>query len=320
MKKFRAKAHSNIALIKYWGKENEELIIPNNNSLSLTLDSLYTETEVSFTKDCDIFYLNDELQGENETKKISKYIDIFRELSGVYKFVEVKSYNFVPTAAGLASSASGFAALAIALNKLFELNLDSTEVSKLARRGSGSATRSIYGGFVEWIKGKDHESSYSVKVDDASWNVGMIILVLNSNKKSISSRVAMKETIKTSKLYPAFVESSKEDIENIKNAIRNKDFSTMGQIAENNAMKMHATMLGANPPIMYFEELSIRAINKVKELRENGFDVYYTMDAGPNVKILCRESDSEKLLELLRVDFENIIYSRVGNDAEVWEI
>lgn len=330
MKKFRAKAHSNIALIKYWGKENEELIIPKNSSLSLTLDALYTETEVSFlddkdaidAKSKDIFYLDDILQDEKQQKKISKYIDIFREISGINKNVLVKSYNHVPTAAGLASSASGFAALAMALNKLFELNYSKEEISKLARRGSGSASRSIFGGFVEWIKGNSHDSSYARKIDDADWDIAMIILVLKSEKKEISSREAMKQTIETSPLYNAHVESCEEDLQNIKKAIRQQDFNALGKIAEHNAMKMHATMISSNPPIIYFKEDSIKAIEKIKDMRLKGFEIYYTMDAGPNVKIICRKSESKQIVEELKKEFDDkkIIISNVGGDAYVEEI
>ena len=321
MKKYRSKANANIALVKYWGKENEELIIPKNSSLSLTLDSLYTITEVSFIKsDRDEFYLDDKLQGDKETEKISTYIDIFREKSNIQKRVLIKSYNHVPTAAGLASSASGYAALAMGLNKLFELNLSQSEISKLARRGSGSASRSIFGGFVEWVKGDNDDNSYAKKIDDANWDIAMIILVLNENKKKISSREAMKKTIETSPMYEAFTNAQQSDIDNIKIAIDNRDFNKIGEITEHNAMKMHSTIMSSNPPIIYFEESTIKAINKIKELRTKGYSVYYTMDAGPNVKILCKKTESKEIINLLKNDFDNIIYSDVGSDAIVEEI
>lgn len=320
MKKYKAKANSNIALIKYWGKANEDLIIPNNNSLSMTLDNLYTETIVNFIdNDKDLFFLDNELQDYKETAKISKYIDIFRNLASSDKRVEIHSFNYVPTAAGLASSASGFAALSCALNSLFELNYDKKNLTKLARLGSGSASRSIYGGFVEWYKGNDHDTSYAEKIDDGNFDIAMIILVLNEEKKEISSRVAMKQTVETSPLYPSFVESAKKDIKNMKKAIKDRDFDSIGKIAEHNAMKMHATMLGANPPILYFKEESIKAINKVNELRKMGFSVYYTMDAGPNVKLIVKKSEINKIVEQLK-EFENIIISNIGNDAIVEEI
>lgn len=320
MKRYKAKAHANIALIKYWGKEDEDLIIPNNNSLSMTLENLYTETIVNFSdSNKDLFYLDNNLQDEKETAKISKYIDIFRKLVSSDKRVEIHSFNHVPTAAGLASSASGFAALSAALNSLFELNYDKENLTKLARLGSGSASRSIYGGFVEWIKGKDHETSFAKKIDDGDFDIAMIILVLNEEKKDISSRKAMKQTVETSPLYQSFVESSKKDIIAIKKAIKDRDIDEIGKIAEHNAMKMHATMLGSNPPIIYFKEKSIQAINKVKELRKMGFSVYYTMDAGPNVKLIVRKTEVDKIIKELK-EFDNIIISNIGNDVIVEEL
>ncbi len=320
MKRYKAKAHANIALIKYWGKEDEELIIPNNNSLSMTLENLYTETIVNFSdSDKDLFYLDNNLQDEKETAKISKYIDIFRKLASSDKRVEIESFNHVPTAAGLASSASGFAALSAALNSLFELNYEKENLTKLARLGSGSASRSIYGGFVEWIKGEDHETSFAKKIDDGDFDIAMIILVLNEEKKDISSRKAMKQTVETSPLYQSFVESSKKDIIAIKKAIKDRDIDEIGKIAEHNAMKMHATMLGSNPPIIYFKEKSIQAINKVKELRKMGLSVYYTMDAGPNVKLIVRKTEVDKIIKELK-EFDNIIISNIGNDVIVEEL
>lgn len=320
MKRYKAKAHANIALIKYWGKEDEELIIPNNNSLSMTLENLYTETIVNFSdSDKDLFYLDNNLQDDKETAKVSKYIDIFRNLASSDKRVEIHSFNHVPTAAGLASSASGFAALSAALNSLFELNYDKENLTKLARLGSGSASRSIYGGFVEWIKGKDHETSFAKKIDDGDFDIAMIILVLNEEKKDISSRTAMKQTVETSPLYKSFVESSKRDIIAIKKAIKDRDIDEIGKIAEHNAMKMHATMLGSNPPIIYFKEKSIKAINKVRELRKMGFSVYYTMDAGPNVKLIVRKTEVDSIIKELN-EFDNIIISNIGNDVIVEEL
>ena len=153
----KVRAYTNIALIKYWGKRDEELFLPMNSSLSLTLDSFYTETSVAFDDNAaeDIFYLNDALQDEKATAKVSRFLDLFREEAGIKLPAIVKSINFVPTAAGLASSASGMAALAGAANLASGLNLDKTTLSTYARRGSGSATRSMFGGFVEWQNGNE---------------------------------------------------------------------------------------------------------------------------------------------------------------------
>ena len=186
--KVTARAHTNIALVKYWGKEDEELIIPQNNSLSLTLDHFYTDTTVQFDPDltADQFTLNGQAQ---ETTKITKFLDIIRQMASSQLFARVESTNHVPTMAGLASSASAYAALALAGSKALGLDLSSKDLSRLARRGSGSACRSIYGGFVEWQKGDSDQTSYAVPlVENLDWDLKMIAIVVNDKQKKIASR------------------------------------------------------------------------------------------------------------------------------------
>lgn len=316
----KVRAYTNIALIKYWGKRDEELFLAMNSSLSLTLDSFYTETSVAFEDKAekDVFYLNDELQDEAATKKVSNFLDLFREKAGITTRAVVKSTNFVPTAAGLASSASGMAALAGAANLASGLNLDKRTLSTFARRGSGSATRSIYGGFVEWQMGTGSDDSYAVKIDDADWDIGMVTVIVNNQQKAVSSREGMKNTVETSPFYAGWLEATEKDLVAIKEAIHSKNFEKVGQITESNAMKMHATMLGSNPPLSYWEPDSVRAMQAVRELREQGISCYFTMDAGPNVKVLCRLSDSEKIKQYLLNDFsaEQLIVSGPGKDIE----
>ncbi len=303
-----ARAHTNIALIKYWGKRNKELFLPMNSSLSLTLDAFYTDTKVTFD-DCftsDSFLLNGEVQSPEETIKVGAFLDLFRKHMPKYRYAKVESFNFVPTAAGLASSASAFAALAGATNLASGLQLSLEELSTYARRGSGSSTRSLFGGFVEWDMGSedDTNSSKAHFIDDASWDIGMVIIVVNNKKKTVSSRLGMEQTVATSPFYPAWVETAKSDLLMIKQAIQEKDFNTLGEITESNGMKMHATMLGANPPICYFEPESILAQQQVRHLRELGIPAYMTMDAGPNVKVLCHASDMERIKEELSKVFD----------------
>ena len=201
MFKGKARAYTNIALIKYWGKQNETLILPMNNSLSLTLDAFYTETEVIFsdTFNEDQFYLDNQLQDKKATAKISAFLDIARKKAKTTQKAKVISHNFVPTAAGLASSASGLAALAGACNQALNLELDDRSLSRLARRGSGSACRSIFGGFVEWEKGQDDETSFAKQVpsDGFEENLAMVFLLLNEQKKDVSSRDGMRRTVET---------------------------------------------------------------------------------------------------------------------------
>lgn len=314
----RCRAHTNIALIKYWGKRNNELFLPMNSSLSLTLDAFYTDTSVTLddTLTEDVFYLNGIKQDKTETTKINRFLNLFRETAKDNTFAKVESYNHVPTAAGLASSASAFAALAGAANSAWKLNLDKQTLSTYARQGSGSSTRSIYGGLVEWNMGEGNlsETSHAIEVDNASWDLGMIIIAINKQQKKLSSRVGMRQTVDTSPFYPVWVTEAKKDLIDIKQAIHEKDFIRLGEITESNGMKMHATMLGATPPISYWEPDSVKAINKVKEIRNNGIPCYVTMDAGPNVKVLCRQSQMSDILNKLEESFTNdqLICSKVG--------
>lgn len=310
------RAHTNIALIKYWGKENDELIIPKNNSLSLTLDAFYTETRVTFddTLEKDTLILDGEEQTSSILSKVEGVLNLVREKAGITTYALVESKNYVPTAAGLASSASGLAALAGAASQAAGLDLSDTELSRLARRGSGSASRSIYGGFAEWQKGTNDEDSYAVPVDDANWDLGMLFIVVEDAKKDVSSREGMRRTIETSPFYQGWLDTVNEDLKAMKQAISNQDIEEVGKIAERNAMKMHATNLGANPPFTYWSPDSVRAMAAVRNLREKGFTAYFTMDAGPNVKIVCKQSDMRDIKQELEKEFDahQLIEARPG--------
>ena len=317
-----ARAHTNIALIKYWGKRDKDLFLPMNSSLSLTLEAFYTDTKVTFDDSLteDSFLLNGKRQSEKEIAKISRFLDLFCEYIGKRPFARVESLNFVPTAAGLASSASAFAALALAVADGLKLDLSRQELSTLARRGSGSSTRSLFGGFVEWDMGTSSEDSMAYPIDDANWNIGMLVLVVDSQKKKIASRIGMEHTVETSPFYPAWVETAREDLQAIKKAIADKDFETLGRITELNGFKMHATTLSANPPFTYWTADSLLAQEAVRKVREDlQVPAYMTMDAGPNVKVLCRASDMERLVDAISAYFpaEKIIPSLPGPAAYV---
>ncbi|EOB3456497.1 diphosphomevalonate decarboxylase [Enterococcus hirae] len=299
MFKGKARAYTNIALIKYWGKKNESLILPMNNSLSLTLDAFYTETEVSFSEAYteDQFYLDNQLQDEKATKKISAFLDIVREKAGTTKKAKVISQNFVPTAAGLASSASGLAALAGACNEALKLGLDDQALSRLARRGSGSACRSIFGGFVEWEKGHDDQSSYAhpISSDGFEDHLAMVFLLLNEQKKDVSSRDGMRRTVETSSFYQGWLDSVEADLYQLKQAIKTKNFQLLGETMEQNGLKMHGTTLAARPPFTYWSPDSLKAMQAVRDLRNQGIPCYFTMDAGPNVKVLVQKDHLDKV-------------------------
>lgn len=320
------RAHTNIALIKYWGKRNKELFLPVTSSLSLTLDAFYTDTHVEFDTSLtgDVFYLGGELQNEANTAKVSRFLDLFRETAGKPNlYAKVTSVNHVPTAAGLASSASAFAALAGACNLALDLQLDAQTLSTYARQGSGSASRSLLGGFVEWHKGEGDESasSYAEAFDDADWDLAMVFVIINRNVKKIDSRLGMEHTNQTSPFYALWPQEVEKDLAMIKPAIKAHDLDTIGQIAEHNAMKMHAMTIAANPSFTYWEPASIEAMTIVRELREQGIPAYITMDAGPNVKVLCRASQAETIKAAFAPRFgaDQVVIAKPGPAAHPLE-
>ncbi|XIL87338.1 diphosphomevalonate decarboxylase [Enterococcus faecium] len=325
MFKGKARAYTNIALIKYWGKKNEELILPMNNSLSLTLDAFYTETEVIFSDSymVDEFYLDRTLQDEKATKKVSQFLDLFRKEAGLSLKASVISQNFVPTAAGLASSASGLAALAGACNTALKLGLDDLSLSRFARRGSGSACRSIFGGFVEWEKGHDDLSSYAKPVPSDSFedDLAMVFVLINDQKKEVSSRNGMRRTVETSSFYQGWLDSVEGDLYQLKQAIKTKDFQLLGETMERNGLKMHGTTLAAQPPFTYWSPDSLKAMDAVRQLRKQGIPCYFTMDAGPNVKVLVENSHLSEVQETFTKLFskEQVITAHAGPGIAIIE-
>ena len=315
------RAFTNIAFIKYWGKANEELMIPMNNSLSLTLDAFYTDTQVHFLPELkqDELYIDGELQDEKSLDKAQVILDLVREQAGIQDHARIESINHVPTAAGLASSASGLAALAGAASLAAGLDLSEIELSRLARRGSGSASRSIYGGFAEWQQGSNDLDSYALPIDDADWDIGMIFIIVDDKRKDISSTEGMRRVVESSPYYEGWVKSTAEDLKEIKTAIAERNFIRIGEIAESSAMKMHALNLSAQPPFNYWSPDSIIAMRKVEELRDLGYPVYFTMDAGPNVKLICKQSQMDEIYELLLKDYrvDQLVRAHPGPGMQV---
>lgn len=293
-----AKAHTNMALIKYWGKRDEEKVLPTNSSLSLTLDKLYTTTTVTFDEKLkrDELHINHRPSDENQRLRVAMFLDDVRSMTGTDQYAMVTSINEMPTAAGLASSASGFAALAAAAAEALELRLDEPSLSRLARRGSGSACRSILGGFAEWRKGsrEDGSDSFAVPVAPQNhWDLLMLIAAVTTDKKKTSSRDGMRRTVNTSPFYQGWLNSVEDDLRKAKKAISARDFISLGQVVEANALKMHATTLGAVPPFFYWEEATIAVMKRVHELRESGVPAFFTIDAGANVGILCEPANEK---------------------------
>ena len=287
-------APANIALCKYWGKRNAELNLPVNSSLSISLGKLGTRTIIKFSKNADRIFLNGKPAPKVFAARLSAYLDLFRKEG---QFFEVRTKNNIPTAAGLASSASGFAALVKALNELMGWNFNPRELSMLARVGSGSASRSLYDGFVVWHAGQraDGMDSYAEPLDvpalrslgEAGWkNLRIGILEVSKVRKKVGSTEGMNRTTETSELYRSWPAQAQCDYDELRTAIAAKDFPMLGKTAENNALSMHATMMAAWPPLCYWKPQSVSLMQKVWTAREGGLELYFTMDAGPNLKLL----------------------------------
>lgn len=311
-----ATANANIALIKYWGKRDGNLILPYTSSLSLTLSDLYTTTSVSFDnnlhKDCVTLNSLALLESDKTFNRVVKMLDLVREIAGISTKASVVSKNHVPTAAGLASSASGFAALASAAAYAAGLNLTPRELSRLARRGSGSACRSIFGGLVVWNAGESDETSYAEPLelkdyDPKNLPLAMIVCVLNDDQKPISSRNAMRQTVETSPAFMPWVEQSKNDLLQALDAIRQGDVVKLGDSVECNAFGMHETMHKAVPSVNYLTNKTYAVLKAVKDMRSDGFPVWATMDAGPNVKVLTVQDSADSAMAELcaRVEIED---------------
>lgn len=285
-------ASANIALCKYWGKRDEELNLPVTSSLSVSLGPLGTRSRVSLQGDEDRFFLNEEPvdPGSDFAVRLSAFLDLFRPEPGAG--FNVTTENTIPTAAGLASSASGFAALVLALDDLMQWGLDAGSQSILARLGSGSACRSIAPGFVEWHAGArdDGMDSFGESLEAAWPGLCIAPMLVSEAAKPIGSRAAMRRTRATSELYGSWPLQCASDLVALRTAIRDRDFTALGQAAETNALAMHATMMAARPPVFYWLPESVRVMREVWAAREDGVPVHFTMDAGPNVKLLFEEN------------------------------
>jgi diphosphomevalonate decarboxylase len=284
-----ALAHPNIALIKYWGDRDSDDHIPANGSISMNLRELFTRTRVSFDSSLvsDEFTLDDRRMTGTSLERVSKFLDRVRQMAGFQLFAKVESYNNFPTGTGIASSASGFAALSLAASKAAGLDLDEKALSKLARTGSGSACRSIPTGFVEWQAGDSDESSYAFSIaPPGHWDIVDCIILVSQDEKPISSKMGH-SLAKTSLLQPARVADTPRRLVTCRNAIMNHDFEMLTEVVELDSNLMHAVMLTSTPTLLYWQPATVAIMEAVQSWRKEGFPVCYSIDAGPNVHVLC---------------------------------
>lgn len=321
-------ANTNIALIKYWGKRNDKLILPYNSSISVTADGLFAKTTVEFIKNSeqDYFEINKKAikTDEPDYQKLSKYVEIWKQKGGIpeHKIKMVSQTNF-PVAAGLASSAAGFAALAGAIDAALGLKTDHLELTQLARLGSGSASRSIFGGFVEWKKGEfdDGSDCYAEQLAKPEYwpEFRILFCITTHQEKKVKSRAGMAQTVKTCPLYQGWLDSIDADLDKMRIGLAQKDIKLVGEVAEHNALKMHATMIATIPAIIYWNGTTIEIIESVRELRKEGIDAYSTIDAGPQVKVICEEKNVATIKERLSVlpGIESILVSKPGEGIKI---
>lgn len=287
-----ARAHPNIALVKYWGKRDVGLNLPAVPSVSLTLDGFATTTTVTWGSPVERVVFDGV---ERPDERIRAFLDL---VASPRPPCEVVTTNNFPTGAGLASSASGFAALAVAASTAAGQQLDPTALSVLARRGSGSACRSIFGGFAAWELGQRPDG-----LDDHArplappdhWDVRMVVAVVAQGPKAVGSTAGMERSRATSALWPAWLAMGDDAVRRASAAIEARDLEQLGTIMEQSTFAMHATMQTAVPPLIYWQPATVAVLHAVLALRASGIGAWATMDAGPQVKVLCEARDADRV-------------------------
>lgn len=298
-KVFKATAISpaNIAFIKFWGKKDPELNLPFNNTLSMNLSNCLTTTTVEFDpkyKEDLIIVGGKEVSGGKKDRVI-KILNLIRKRANLYYKAKVLSMNSFPEGAGIASSASGFSALVLAASKAAGLNLSQKELSILARRGSGSACRSVVNGFSEWKAGDSDTSSYAVQLAEPNyWDLLDIVAITSKEEKKISSTEGH-ELATSSPYFKTRLKRLPGKINKIKKAFFAKDFVIFGKIIEEEAIDLHMMAMTSKPPVFYWNSGTMEIIQAVQEWRANGLLVFFTIDAGPNVHLICQKKDLDKI-------------------------
>ena len=285
-----AVAHANIALTKYWGKRDEARLIPEAGSLSVALDKLLTTTTVELGVPRDELILDGKPASEKELRRARALLDA----ADIREPARIESRNDFPTAAGLASSASGFAALAGAASAAAGQHRSVLDLSALARLGSGSAARSVPGGWAVW----EGETAAQIAPPN-HWDVRMVVAVCAAGPKAVGSRDGMRACQQTSPYHAAFIEQCRRDLPKAVFCLHARDLDGLGRIAESNALRMHADALAADPPLLYWEPATIGCLRALQRLREGGVSAWPTIDAGPHVVALCAAEQSSAVAAAL---------------------
>jgi diphosphomevalonate decarboxylase len=297
-----ARGSANIAFIKYWGNLDEHLRLPVNSSLSMNLDGLYAETTVEWRDnlDSDSLVLNGQAAPEPARLRVSAHLDAIRERTGIHGHAEVISSNNFPMGAGIASSAAAFAALTVAAVRAAGLSLSERVLTTLARLGSGSASRSVPTGLVEWHTASTHEDSFAESIAPPEhWELIDVIAIVSSDHKTVGSREGH-QSANSSDLQVARVAGAAKRLEVCKDAILNRDFAVLADVVEHDSNLMHAVMMTSRPPLFYWLPTTLTVMDQVRRWRADGLRVCYTLDAGPNVHCICIRNEADIVSERLR--------------------
>jgi len=323
MTKATALANPNIAFIKYWGNRDQELRLPVSGSISMNLDGLFTRTTVTFSAslETDSLRINERSVFGPGLDRVTHMLDLIRALAKIDQYAEVSSRNNFPSGAGIASSASAFAALALAGSQAAGITLTERELSRLARRGSGSACRSIPGGFVEWVSGELEDGSYAQSIAGPDhWDLVDCVAIVSEGHKMTGSTQGH-ALASTSPLQAARVADATRRLDICRNAILECDFASFAAIVELDSDMMHAVMMTSNPALFYWQPTSLAVMAAVREWRLDGLDVCYTVDAGPNVHLICRREQA-KIVErrARRIEgVKDVLVAMVGGPARLAE-
>ncbi len=295
-------AHPNIALIKYWGNQDQEYRIPATDSISINLDGLITRTEVKFDRSllADILYINAQPAENAAQLRNSNFLDHVRQLAGIKSFAQVNSENNFPMGTGIASSASAFAALSLAASAAAGLDLNEGELSRLARRGSGSASRSVPTGFVHWHAGTSDQDSFAQSFAPSDhWELVDCIAIISDQHKSTGSSDGH-PLARTSPIQATRIERTPQHIEICRAAILQRDFEALAQVTELDCHLMHAVMMTSEPALLYWQPATLGLMHAVRSWRSNGLPVCYTIDAGPNVHVITTKSAATQVCHKIR--------------------
>jgi diphosphomevalonate decarboxylase len=310
-------AHPNFALIKYWGKTDSIHNIPAMSSISLTVDTLTSTTKISQQPEMqeNIWELNGERQPD--LGQLLPTLDYLSKVGEVREPCLIQSDNNFPTAAGLASSASGVASIVVAYNRLFDLGLTNQQMAKAAMLGSGSAPRSLFSGLV--LLDIENQFECQTLAEPNQWPLSVIVCITDEQRKIMSSREGMEISRKTSPLYEPWLKANTNYIKQAREAINAKDLRVLGQVAEENCKQMHEVMKTSNPSINYMTNKTIDCINEVESIRKSGFDLFYTVDAGPQVKIICKLEDNHLIQERVSSlpSVRQMLVANIGYGARV---